>query len=238
MTPTRSLARSGWTTGVRDLENLRRHLEEGPPTDEIREAARERLLARYASTGRGWALRVPFVLTSAAAVVAVVVLTVRTGPVAAWSPIPVSPPETSLQASAGAECSDGSGDPEAPLLIDQRRDVAVALFGERSDEEDFHLTCTLIKTDEGWRRATGDDLSFRLLVVSGSVDEAALDSRIDRVVIDAEGAEVEVSYENGFYLIWWPEEVALIGSAMRFLASDGSTILEIPLNSPRRGPPG
>jgi len=220
---------------MRDLESLRRHLDEPPPTAETREAARAALRTRYASGNRSWRIGVPFALT-AAVVAAVVVLSMRTGPAAAWSPIPATPPEPSLQAAAADACSGLAGSPlSGPLLIDQRGDVAVALFGERADEGDFHLTCTLVERGDMWVRAAADDLSFSLLVMSGSVDEDAVGSPVDRVVIDAEGEEVVVSYADGFYLIWWPEEVALTGRPMSFLSADGSTLLEIPVHSSRRG---
>lgn len=223
---------------MRDLESLRRHLDESPASAETREAARAALRQRYTRTDGRLPTRLRVLLAAgAAAAVVIVVLTTRTGPAAAWSPTPVTPPEPLLLASAAAECADVLDQFDAsliPLIIDQRNDVAMALFGERSSEEMSFLSCTLRNTaDEGWVRVTADELPFTLFSISGSVDEELLGSRIDQVVIDSGEGLVEVSYEDGFYLIWWPEDVALTGHPMRFLAADGSTVLEIPVNEPR-----
>jgi hypothetical protein len=115
--------------------------------------------------------------------------------------------------------------------VDQRNDVAVALFGERSSDDgaSSFRTCTLALIDGSWRKADVDDLGFSLLVTAGSVDEQTLGAPVERVVINAASEQIEVSYEDGFYLMWWPEDLALAGEVMRFLATDGSTLLEIPV---------
>lgn len=218
---------------MRDLQNLRRLLEEPPPTPEALETAWEALRARYASTEAGTRTRTRRLALSAVAglTVALVLVTLRVGQAEAWTPVPVVPPEPSLVASAPGECAESGSAPEPPLLIDQRRDVAVALFGERSadDATNAFRTCTLSLTDGSWRRAGAEDLSFTLAVVAGSVDEQVLGGNVDRVVIDTGTLQVEVSHQDGFYLIWWPEDLSLAGEPMRFLAADGSTLLELPL---------
>lgn len=224
---------------MRDLENLRRHLDEPPASDEAREAARAALRERYARAEGRLTLKHGVLLAAGVALASavLVILTTRTGPAVAWSPTPVTPPEPLLLASASAECADVLDQFDGsmpPLIIDQRDDVAMALFGDRSAEEVSMLSCTLRNTDDGgWERVTADDLPFTLFSVSGSVDEELLGSRIERVVIDTGDALVDVSYEDGFYLIWWPEDVALTGHPMRFLAPDGSTVLEMPVNESR-----
>lgn len=223
---------------MRDLENLRRHLDEPPASAESRERVRAALRQRYTRTDAGLQarLRVFLAAGAAAALAILVVLTTRTGPAVAWSPTPVTPPEPLLLATAAEQCADVLDQFDAsltPLIVDQRNDVAMALFGERSTEEMSFLSCTLRKTDEGWQRVTAGDLPFTLFSTSGAVDEELLGSRIEQVVIDTGEALVEVSYKDGFYLIWWPEDVALTGNPMRFIAADGSTVLEIPVNEPR-----
>lgn len=221
-----------------DLETLRRRLEEpAPPTVAVREAARAALRQRYGRTAGRSSHSIVVLATGVALAVAILAVVVtQAGPAAAWSSTPVSPPDPLLLASATTECAgvvDQADASRTPLLIDQRNDVAMALFGKRSPQQTSLVTCTLRETDQGWRRATADQLPFTLFSRAGSVDEEVLGSSIDRVVIDTGDERVTVSYHDGFYLIWWPEDIALTGHPMQFLAPDGSTVLEIPMSDPQ-----
>lgn len=221
-----------------DIDDLRRILEEPPPTEETRDRARGALRAQYAAREPRRHRLGKLALGALAAVLAVIaVISMRIGQAEAWSPEPQTPPESSLVAAAPNECGVadvGDESPpltdEPPLLIDQRNDVAVAMFGDRSasDRTSSFLTCTLVFTDGSWRRPDGD-LPFDLAVTAGSVDEELLGQRVERVVIETEPETIEVSYRDGFYLMWWPEELALTDESMRFVASDGSVLLEIPV---------
>lgn len=216
-----------------DMDHLRRILDEPAPTPVAREKAREALRARYASPAKPMGRSFTKLALSAVAAASVVlaVVTLQVGRAEAWSPVPEVPPDPFLAASAGGECAESGLGPEAPLLIDQREDVAVALFGGRSPEDatSGFRTCTLAFSDGSWRRVDADDLSFTMAVVSGSVDEQVLGGSVDKVVIDTGARQVEVSHSDGFYLIWWPEDVALTDEPMRFLAPDGSILLELPV---------
>lgn len=216
-----------------DIEDIRRILDEPPPTREQREVARQALRSAYGPPrqrrSRRWGKMGLGAAVGATAVLALTVL--RVGPAEAWSPVPVRPPEPVLLASVATQCAGSDAESQQPVLVDQRNDVAVALFGERSSDDgaSSFRTCTLALIDGSWRKADVDDLGFSLLVTAGSVDEQTLGAPVERVVINAASEQIEVSYEDGFYLMWWPEDLALAGEVMRFLATDGSTLLEIPV---------
>lgn len=220
---------------VSDIKNLRRILDEPPPTPEQRELARQMLRSVYGSPRQGksrsWGKL--GLGTAVAATVVFAVMMLRVDTAEAWSPVPESPPESLLLASAPVECATADAGSQAPLLVDQRNDVAVALFGERSagDRASSFRTCTLAFTDGSWHKADARDLAFTLLVTAGSVDEQIIGAAVERVVIDTASEQVEVSYDDGFYLMWWPEDLALAGEVMRFLGADGSSLLEIPVRS-------
>jgi len=216
-----------------DLEELRRLLDEPPPPP----GARRRLLHELRalsedSKPRHFGTRTKVVGSVATILVAAVaaLFILQGGQAEAWTPTPVNPPDPALVAAASSECGEGELDFGSPLLVDQRGDVAVALFGDRSarDAEAF-LTCTLHFSEDAWRRVDHSDLSFSLHSISGSFDEEALNTPVERVVIDTPDQVVDVSHRDGFYLIWWPGEEALDGETMRFLAQDGSTLLETPI---------
>lgn len=216
-----------------DLEKLRRLLDERPPPPEAREKALRELHAHYEAPSSRPSRPVARILTGVAAIVVVTVgalLTLQLGQAEAWAPIPVTPPDPSLVAAASSECGDDRTDFQSPLLVDQRDDVAVAMFGNRPEDgvESF-MTCTLVLDEGDWRRVHGDNLAFRLLSVSGSFDEEVLGAGVSRVVIKTENRSVEVSHQDGFYLIWWPEEEALTGETMQFIAENGATLLEVPV---------
>lgn len=218
-----------------DFGEIRRILDEPPPTPEQRELARQTLRSEYGSPrqrkSKPWGRLGLGAAVGATVVFAVMLL--RVDPAGAWSPVPESPPEPLLIQSVPDQCATAAASSRVPLLVDQRNDAAVALFGERSSEEgtSSFRTCTLALIDGIWREADANDLGFSLLVTAGSVDEQVLGEAVDRVVIDTGGEQVEVSYEDGFYLMWWPEELALTGKTMRFLAIDGSILLELPVGS-------
>lgn len=215
-----------------EFESLRRALDEPPPSVADYENARNAVRARYpASTAqRRFPVGRLATLTAVVAVVAMVLsIVMETEMAEAWSPVPVSPPDPSLLTNAPTQCAEDAGDREL-LLLDQRGEVAVALFGEpgadSGERSGFH-TCTLVLEDE-WRRATADDLPYRLAVTAGSVDEEVLGQRVSKVLISLPSDEVEVSYREGFFLIWWPEDLAPNDETMQLVADDGSLIAELP----------
>jgi len=216
-----------------DIEEIRRILEEPPPSPEQRELARQALRSEFGSPRQRKAKHWGRLGMSAAVGVALlVVMALRVDPAEAWSPVP-EPPEPLLLASAPDLCAGADARGGTPILVDQRNDIAVALFGERSREDaaSSFRTCTLVHIDGNWRAADAGDLGFTLVVTAGSVDEQILREAVDRVVIATSNEQVEVSYEDGFYLMWWPEDLALAGEGMRFLGADGSRLLEIPVRS-------
>ncbi len=218
---------------MNEVEKFRRLLDEEPPPPEAREKTVSTLRSLYETSERRPSRPLAGILISAATVVVVAVvamLSMQGGRAEAWTPTPVTPPDPALLQAASSDCETDRFDFQSPLLVDQREDVAVAMFGERSEggTESF-LTCTLVLDEKVWRRAQDDDLSFRLLSVSGSFDEQVLGAAVDGVVIETESRTVEVSHQDGFYLIWWPEEEALAGETMQFIAEDGSTLLEVPV---------
>lgn len=215
-----------------DIDKLRRLLDEPAPSPEAREKLHRALRARYERSASLPPRPVMRIMASAAMVLVVaigVVLALQGGRAEAWTPVPVTPPDPALMAAASSECGEERFDFGAPLLVDQRGDVAVAMFGSRSEHAESFLTCTLILDEGVWRNAEAAGLPFRLLSVSGSFDEQVLGAAVARVVIETESRTVEVSHQDGFYLIWWPEEEALAGETMKFLAEDGSTMLEVPV---------
>lgn len=218
-----------------DFGKIRRILDEPPPTPEQRELARQTLRSAYGSPRqrkpRPWG-RLGLAAAAGATVVFAVML-LRVDPAEAWSPVPENPPEPLLVEAVPDQCATAAASSQIPLLVDQRNDAAVALFGERSSEDgaSSFRTCTLALIDGIWREADANDLGFSMLVTAGSVDEQMLGEAVDRVVIDTADEQVEVSYEDGFYLMWWPEDLALAGEMMRFLGADGSSLVEIPVRS-------
>lgn len=220
-----------------EFENLRKVLDEPPPSAEDYENARRAVGARYptSTAPRRFPVGRLATLTAIIALVAVVLsIVIETEVAEAWSPVPVSPPDPSLLANASTQCAGDVGDGEL-LLLDQRGEVAVALFGEpgaESGDSSGFRTCTLVLEDE-WRRASADDLPYRLAVAAGSVDEEVLGQRVFKVLISLPNYEIEVSYREGFYLIWWPEDVALKDETMQLVAENGSLITELPLRQSR-----
>lgn len=216
-----------------DIEEIRRILDEPPSSPEQRELARQALRSELRLPRQGKSTHWGRLgLGAAVGVALLAVMALRVDPAEAWSPMP-EPPEPLLLASAPELCAAGEARIGTPLLVDQRNDVAVALFGERSADgaASSFRTCTLVHVDESWRAADAGDLNFTLVVTAGSVDEQILGEAVDRVVIDTPDEQVEVSYEDGYYLMWWPDDLALAGKLMRFLGADGSHLLEIPIRS-------
>lgn len=223
-----------------ELERLRRTLEEPPATVEDREAARQVLHDRYSVFIPGRRKRsIGLASVSAIAIASVVLLAVLLGPeqAEAWGPVPVEPPDPAVIQSASDECDGLPTGNDRPLVVDQRGDVAVALFGH-STESPLRAfgTCTLALVDGQWHRVDVDDLSFELVVMAGSVDERVLGAQVERVVIDSQGQDIDLSHQDGFYLIWWPQSLALTGKPVRFLDSEGNTLLEVPVRPNQ--PPG
>lgn len=219
-----------------DLEKLRRLLDEPPPSQTIRDESLRALHLRYQASVRD---RRPLarIVSSAVVVIGVaiaVVLVLQSDEAEAWSPIPVTPVDPVLVEAASSECGEIPVDQKTPVLVDQREDVAVAMFrSSAGDGPTTSGTCTLFVEDGVWRQARVDDLPFNVLVKSGSFDEELIESTVARVVIETDGQTVEVSHRDGFYLIWWPEGLALADESMRFLSEDGSTLLELPINPSR-----
>lgn len=216
-----------------ELERLRRLLDEVRPTEESKEKTLEAIRNRAQQSSHRQAPMSRLMMRTAlvAAVLLAGLIVLRPGAAEAWSPTPVSPQDPTLISAVPDECPDGMVDADQPLLIDQREDVAIALLGELPSAEGpgGFKTCLLAREDSAWLRATNDDLPFELAVTAGTVDERALGEPVSKVVIETDTQLVDVSYGNGFYLIWWPAELALDGEVMRFLASDGSELFDVPV---------
>lgn len=215
---------------LREDEDLWRLLDEPPPTPEMREAAHAALRAEYvaAETASRRPTRRLMLPTLGAVVLAVVAVGVWRAPAEAWSPTPVTPPDPAVVEAASQACAMDATASRDAVLIDQRVDVAVVLFVQppsATGAQDFK-TCTLAEVDGRWQAAVASDLPSGLTVMAGSIDEAALGAVVDRVIIDQAGQEVVVSYRDGYYLAWWPGEMALTGAPVRFIAADGSTLIE------------
>lgn len=218
-----------------ELERLRRTLEEPPASEEQREAARRALHDRYSdSTSRRSRRSIGLIAVSAIAAGLVILLAVLSGPeqAEAWGPVPVKAPDPAVIQAASDECDGLPSVSDGPVLVDQRADVAVALFGDTAERTPSAFgTCTLVLVDGEWQRADEGHLPFELEAMAGSVDEQVLGAEVEQVIIDSGSQDIVLSYQDGFYLIWWPESLALIGQPVRFLDSGGNTLLEIPVRS-------
>lgn len=199
--------------------------------------AREALLARINREKRWTALR-PWLFGGATVVVVAVVAGVLLLPppaLADWNPIPTNPVDPELQSRAGELCGQQPGfPPDLPpsRVVDQRQDTAVVLFGGSESGGSGFYACTLIKADDRWRVSEPGD-EIETLTISGSVDESLLAAPISRaVIVQDDGSEIEVSYEAGFFLLWYPPDVEISGDAIDFRSFSGDTILEIPVQTP------
>ena len=216
-----------------ELERLRRALEEPPASEEQREAARRVLHERYSGSASGGSRRsIGLVVVSVVVAGLVTLLAVLSGSeqAEAWGPVPVKSPDPSVIQAASDECDGLPTVSDRPLLVDQRADVAVALFGDTPERTPSAFgTCTLVLLEGKWQRADEGTLPFELEAMAGSVDEQVLGAEVEQVIIDSENQDIVLSYQDGFYLIWWPESLALIGKSVRFLDSGGNSLLEIPV---------
>lgn len=215
-----------------EIERLRRLLDEPDSTSPDEQKTLAALRQAYEKPLRRRSTNSRLVVSTAIVVLVtfVAVLTLRSGPALAWSPTPVLPHDPALLGAVEDECLRGAAESAVPHLIDQREDVAVALLGTAPGSNNGGFsTCTLIYSAGSWDRAVSSDLDFVLALTAGTVDEAVLEEPISRVVIETHTQDVEVSYRDGFYLIWWPADLALDGEVMRFLSGDGSELLAIPV---------
>lgn len=218
-----------------DMDRLRRILDEPPPTADEREAALAALRTRIDQEAAGKRRRQRVMRVGAMVATMVFVagfVLVRQPPIGeAWSDTPVVPPDRALVAAAPGACG-GPLTPDEVLLVDQRGSLALVLIGSRDPSGASTVrSCTLSEEGVGWALASNSAL--RVDSMSGSIDKDLSESEVERVIIDGSDGPVDVSYAEGFFLVWWPQNFALAGKTIKFLAADGSVLLEMPVRPSR-----
>lgn len=214
-----------------DSSGLGRFLEEAPPSDEARQRALAALRARFDDeppmrrSNRRW-LRVSGIAAALAVMLSLAVLQ-RSHPADAWSETPVVPPDPALIDAAPDLCqgTNPATHPTDVLLVDQRGSIALILIGSRTEAMSVS-SCTVV-LDNQWGLASDSNLPFAVESMAGSVDEGLLGDTVVKAVIPTESGEIEVSYADGFFLVWWPQQVALGGAPIQFISDNGSILLEV-----------